>query len=181
MCYAIIADCENCQRSSCQEIKLCDDAKSRGMVHITRSAYDRAQPNHGNWWSIKIDTYNPNDSESPLKIYTVMDQNHIQTKHCNQCDVIAVEYSSCCCRTVITQCERCGSTTSQGPLSLCSHLGLIHIRVGITSNGKASVGVCPEYLEGRNGQWALASDIVEVKKRVSGFCWGCSGGDSMVI
>jgi hypothetical protein len=144
------------------------------MIHITRSAYDRAQPNHGNWWSIWIDVYNPNDPESALKIYTVMDQKHIQTKNCNQCDESVVESSSCCCSMAITQCERCGSTTSQGPLSLCSLSGLIHVRAGIAMNGKALVGVCPEYLGDREGQWALASDIVEVKKRISGFCWGCS-------
>jgi hypothetical protein len=173
MCHAIIVNCTNCQRSSCQEIKLCNDAQARGIIHITRSAYDGARPNCGSW-SIDIDVSNPNDQGSPLKIYTVMKQSHIQTKRCKECDGSMVEYSSCCCKTVLTHCEQCGSTTGQEPLSLCSRSGLIHIQVGVARGGKASVNVCHEFLEGRNGQWALISDVLEVEKRVSGFCWGCS-------
>lgn len=173
MCHAIITNCTNCQRSSCQKIKLCDDARGRGIIHITSSAYDGARPNSRSW-SIDIDVSNPNDQGSPLKIYTVMEQNHIQTKRCKECDSSIVEYSSCCCKTVLTHCEQCGSMTGQEPLSLCSRSGLIHIRVGVARGDKASVNVCHEFLEGRNGQWALISDVLEVEKRVSGFCWGCS-------
>ena len=76
MCFAQITTC-NCQRSFCSDINICAEAKLQGMIHLAKST---TTPNAG------IDVVSPHAGTYFLEVYSVMEQQHIQTRSCSRCD-----------------------------------------------------------------------------------------------
>lgn len=187
MCLATVANCERCQRSSCRGIDICSDAQSRGMIHITPSAYDTAVTDrHTATYGLPIDAFACGVDTFLIKIYTVMNQKRIQTQNCSLCDspTAREEYPSLhsrCCSTTHKICENCCGYMDHGPMRLCEAVtaGLIHIRGDAydkAHDGKVKVPVSPKHRPGKRGQWALVYEVMEEDKKLAGFCWGCRRG-----
>jgi len=186
MCLATVEDCEGCQRSSCRGIKICSSAQSQGKIHITRSAYDTARAIPGAYLLL-IDVFNPVLDTYLMKIYTVMEQIHIQTQHCSQCDSATVPtvypvHRSRCCVTTHQICKNTNKhgdiTIDHGPLQICEavNTGLIHIRKDAyhaAHDPKIKIPVFSGILKGKVGQFALVYEAMEEDEVFSGTCWLC--------
>jgi hypothetical protein len=81
MCLVRITSCD-CGQSS-REIQICNDGKRQGMIHFRDSTPIDSE------YRVEIDVDDIHADTYAIKVYQVMEQQHIQTAHCNQCDSIA--------------------------------------------------------------------------------------------
>jgi hypothetical protein len=176
MCLAKVTSCTNCQQSFCSEMNICSEAKEIGDIHIPKQISTDC---------LEIDVEHLRADTYCIKIYTVMEQEHLQISRCNHCDYNQSfdlkPYPSCtenCCTVTVTQCSDCESIFWYGPQTLCpaADIGLIHItkdKYETAQDGKLSVSV---HENQEMEKWALMYPVMKNNKVPGGACWGCRHG-----
>ena len=184
MCLATVERCENCQSLSCRKLEVCSDAQQRGMIHITRQAYESARTTSTG--RLQVDVFGRDNDKFFMEIYPIMEQKQRVIPLCNLFDDAtlskAVTHTGQCCNVSHIVCKNSDKhgniPVAYGPLKLCDalHNGTICIRKDAynkAQNGKVSVSVCPEFLKTKIGHLALVYEQMEGEMHFSGLCWLC--------
>lgn len=184
MCLATVENCSNCRSASCSKLEVCSDAQQRGMLHITRQAYEAARTTSTG--RLQIHVFGGENDDYFMEIYPIMEQKQTMIPLCHLCDDAtpsrAVTHAGQSCVVSHIACKNSGKhgniPVAYGPLKLCDapHNGAICIRKDAYNkarDGKVSVSVCPEFLKTRMGHLALVHEHMEEEMHFSGLCWLC--------